>query len=565
MSVRITTRNGPSQGSDTDFKVIFWNAGGLSNSKFLELKRSVLEKNVDIYVIVEAGAATDTPHLYSTVGYSTHVLKRSRQVASGIIIGIKTPLVCKANIIHEMQDRDKLEMFKVEVWKNSKHVTLFLLYNPPDNIPALELVEQQIQPRSQTRPDLVVTHPHITGKINVTLLDDAAGCGHRALLVTCKLAKDKKAQNRAPRWNFKKTDWKKYRECTNEVLTQLTLQEPEEATKKVSEAILKCAKECIPRGQIKGYKTFWSPTLSKLKAARDKARGKAEKSRQINDYIELRKRQAVLTQAIKSGKREAFKSFLAKLDFRKDGVKAHRFVTTLNNDGNKQQQMPMRGMARELTTHADIANELCKHYTKVSNIKINKRERARLLRYPPPRQMSKNINDICSEDFSMLELEAALSDTKTKKAAGIDELYPEMLKYLGASAKGTILNLINLTWNLRVPSQWRKSEVIPTLKKEKDPSLTDSYRPIFLTSSLCKVAEKMVLGRLNRALTHLELIDDAQAGFRKHRNTMDHVVDFAQKVKDAFHRKMSTVAVLVDLKAAYDTVWRGLLLHKIAN
>uniref|UniRef100_A0A6P7H021 Uncharacterized protein LOC114342785 n=1 Tax=Diabrotica virgifera virgifera TaxID=50390 RepID=A0A6P7H021_DIAVI len=153
-----------------------------------------------------------------------------------------------------MQDRDKLEMFQVEVLKNSKHV---LLYNPPDNTPALELVEQQIQPStiiigdfnspstrwgysrttnvgkhledfldnnyldvvntpptflsfrgSQSRPDLVVTHPHITGKTSVTLLDDAAGCGHRALLVTCKLAKDKKAQNRAPRWNFKKADWK---------------------------------------------------------------------------------------------------------------------------------------------------------------------------------------------------------------------------------------------------------------------------------------------------------------------------------------------------------------------
>ncbi|XP_050507930.1 uncharacterized protein LOC126885406 [Diabrotica virgifera virgifera] len=276
MSVRIPTRYGPSQGSDADLKVIFWNAGGLSNSKFLELKRSVLENNVDIYVIVEAGAATDTPHLYSTVGYSTHVLKRSRQVASGIIIGIKTPLVCKTNVIHEMQDRDKVEMLQQQIqpstiiigdfnspstrWGYSrttnvgKHLEDFLDNNYLDvvNTPPTFLSFRG----SQSRPDLVVTHPHITGKTSVTLLDDAAGCGHRALLVTCKLAKDKKAQNRAPRWNFKKADWKKYRECTDEVLTQLTLQEPEEAAKKVTEAILKCAKEFIPRGQIKWYKTL---------------------------------------------------------------------------------------------------------------------------------------------------------------------------------------------------------------------------------------------------------------------------------------------------------------------
>jgi hypothetical protein len=36
---------------------------------------------------------------------------------------------------------------------------------------------------------------------------------------------------------------------------------------------------------------------------------------------------------------------------------------------------------------------------------------------------------------------------------------------------------------------------------------------------------------------------------------MDQVMKFTQAVKDGFHRKMSTAAVLVDFKAAYDQVW----------
>lgn len=74
MNLRTPTRNGPFKGGDADLKVIFWDAGGLSDTKFLEFKRRVLTEDADIYVIVEAGAATDTPYLYTTAGYSNRIL-----------------------------------------------------------------------------------------------------------------------------------------------------------------------------------------------------------------------------------------------------------------------------------------------------------------------------------------------------------------------------------------------------------------------------------------------------------------------------------------------------------
>ncbi|GFR10934.1 putative RNA-directed DNA polymerase from transposon BS [Trichonephila clavata] len=36
-----------------------------------------------------------------------------------------------------------------------------------------------------------------------------------------------------------------------------------------------------------------------------------------------------------------------------------------------------------------------------------------------------------------------------------------------------------------------------------------------------------------------------------------------QAVKDGFHRKQSILAILVDFKAAYDNVWRHMLLHEL--
>lgn len=63
----------------------------------------------------------------------------------------------------------------------------------------------------------------------------------------------------------------------------------------------------------------------------------------------------------------------------------------------------------------------------------------------------------------------------------------------------------------------------------------------------------MVLSRLFRVINHLNFLYDAQAGFRKHKNTMDHVMNLAQHVKDGFPRKISMVAGLEDFQAAYDT------------
>ncbi|GFX87970.1 putative RNA-directed DNA polymerase from transposon BS [Trichonephila clavipes] len=64
----------------------------------------------------------------------------------------------------------------------------------------------------------------------------------------------------------------------------------------------------------------------------------------------------------------------------------------------------------------------------------------------------------------------------------------------------------------------------------------------------------MVECRLGEFLESKGAISDCQAGCRRHRSTTDQVVKLTQAIKDGFHRKQSTLAVLVDFKAAYDKV-----------
>ena len=72
-----------------------------------------------------------------------------------------------------------------------------------------------------------------------------------------------------------------------------------------------------------------------------------------------------------------------------------------------------------------------------------------------------------------------------------------MLKHLPPNAVNTLLKTLNNIWFAgNFPPSWRTSTVIPIPKAAKDASDPNNYRPIALTSCLCKVIERMVNNRL---------------------------------------------------------------------
>jgi hypothetical protein len=149
------------------------------------------------------------------------------------MVGIRNGLTAaKYQVLHEANDEDSLEAILINIWKSKKHFSIVNLYNPPTNLLSLQCVAATLQPNSiivgdfnapstrwgyirssqtghlveefiddylldiipteptflsyaghSSRPDLVITHPNLTDNTVVKLLDDASGCGHRALLV----------------------------------------------------------------------------------------------------------------------------------------------------------------------------------------------------------------------------------------------------------------------------------------------------------------------------------------------------------------------------------------------
>ena len=153
------------------------------------------------------------------------------------------------------------------------------------------------------------------------------------------------------------------------------------------------------------------------------------------------------------------------------------------------------------------------------------------------------------------------------RAPGPDRIHNNLLKHLPEDTLNILKEILNNIWiSGDFPPQWRAATVIPIPKPNKDHTNPLSYRPIALTSCLCKVLERMINTRFIWYLEKYGILDKSQCGFRKHRSTMDHLVSLERYVQDAFARKQQAVGLFFDLEKAYETTWQyGIIrdLHRV--
>ena len=122
--------------------------------------------------------------------------------------------------------------------------------------------------------------------------------------------------------------------------------------------------------------------------------------------------------------------------------------------------------------------------------------------------------------------------------------------------------IYNIIWNSDYfAPEWRRAAIIPIHKPGKDPSNVNNYRPVSLTSCLCKTLEKMINSLLMETLEKNKILSQIQCGFCKNHSTLDNLVRFDTYVRRNFVSDRFVRAVLFDLQKAYDTAWKhGILI-----
>ncbi|WP_230209703.1 reverse transcriptase domain-containing protein [Solemya velum gill symbiont] len=170
---------------------------------------------------------------------------------------------------------------------------------------------------------------------------------------------------------------------------------------------------------------------------------------------------------------------------------------------------------------------------------------------------------VYNEPFTFKELKSALSYT-SESSPGLDNVHYTLLKNLPIPSLSILLELYNLIWHKQtLPTSWKHSVIVPIRKPGKDPTNLNAYRPIALTSCLCKLMERMVNNRLMWYLEKNCLLSETQSGFRNHRSTTEILVRLEAAIHQAFVNKEYLVAVFLDFEKAYDMLWKKGLLYKL--
>ncbi|XP_077937991.1 uncharacterized protein LOC144383603 [Gasterosteus aculeatus] len=114
------------------------------------------------------------------------------------------------------------------------------------------------------------------------------------------------------------------------------------------------------------------------------------------------------------------------------------------------------------------------------------------------------------------------------------------------------------------PNSLKEARVNPLLKKPTlNPSEENNYRPVSLLPVLSKTLERAIFNQLSSYLHCNNLLDPHQSGFKAGHSTETALLAVSEQLHTARAASLSSVLILLDLSAAFDTVNHQILISSL--
>ena len=380
---------------------------------------------------------------------------------------------------------------------------------------------------------------------------------HLPILLSVSLSPVFRPNERPSSFNFQKAHWDDYASyfdshCSSaEEYSSISLSS---AAALFTSLVLNAAKSFIPFGRMKRHpKAWWSAEVEGAFSERRKAFAAAHRSEDRQAYISASRR---ASSSIAKAKAEAWQTTCSSLSFKSNPKTVYSLLCSIAGFPSSSSSSPNFPNCSSASESASVYTAYLRSHISISQPKaLRSGARVYLFELCRGTFAVESHPSFCSPFSSTKLLSAASTATGPDKVA-----YP-MLKHLPHSGMNFLLHIFNLSWSSHTfPSIWKTFSIIPIHKIGKCFDSPAFCRPIWLTSCVSKLFERIILSRLLFFLESNSILSPRQAGFRPGRSTLNRILYLSESISDGFNKPSPgsrTILSTIDYSKDFDCLASG--------
>ena len=159
-----------------------------------------------------------------------------------------------------------------------------------------------------------------------------------------------------------------------------------------------------------------------------------------------------------------------------------------------------------------------------------------------------------------------IKNMKENKSPGVDGLSPKILKETVKQINKSLAHVINMSLQEGiVPLEWKEALNIIPLFTKGSRNKSVNYRPVGLTSVICKLLETMIRDHMMDFLVKHKLIKPSQHGFLKARSCLTNVLCFFEEITKWVDDGSPVDVICLDFQKAFGKVPHQRLIIKLKS
>lgn len=422
--------------------------------------------------------------------------------------------------------------------------------------------------------DLSIASTNLALDTNINILENTFGSDHHPILIQLNTTIQDNFEP-VEKYNLKNADWNAFKKSIHLPFEELYDENIDIFYTNILGKIISAADHSIPKTNTnknrKQNKTvpYWNNNCKESVRKRNKALKHFKNNPNNSNFKEYKLAKSSAQRTIRNEQNKYWEEYCNSLSETSKLTKVWKMAKRMTGKVTHSNLPCLIQDNNTYTANIDKANIFANHFASVSKNKNltnnfirrkNKLEKRWKNILPQYNEETSYLN----QPLNLFELTRAIKQTKKSSAPGEDNIPYEIIKHLPNTCLNTILELYNIIWQTQsLPKAWKTSLIIPIPKSGEPPTNPNSYRPIALTASLCKIMERIITNRLIWHLESNNLLNPAQTGFRYKRNTIDQIIRLHDAANKSINNKGYTAAVFLDLSKAFDMLWKDGLLCKL--